>query len=76
MDDTQMDPKKWRRRFVYCREAYLAVYQYYCGGEDDSSPSGKETVLLIAGCANTVAVYTMLEDRSLPDYLFKNGTVD
>ena len=77
-----MDPKKWRRSFVYCQEAYLGVYEYHDGNKEQEgegeSPTGerdlrRETVLLVAGCANTCAVYTMLDDRSLPDFLYKNG---
>jgi pimeloyl-ACP methyl ester carboxylesterase len=78
-----MDHSKWLRRFVYCRGAYIAVYQYYSfnyemNKEADVKPqevnsSSKDVVLLLAGCANSVAIYTMLGDRSLPDYLFNNG---
>ena len=83
-----MDPAKWRRRFVFCKGAYLAVYEFYSPlGERKRSPSTsgtaaavageassqREVVLLIAGCANSVAVYTMLGDKSLPDYLYHGG---
>lgn len=40
---------------------------------DEQTHAQKEVVLLIAGCANSVAVYSMLDERSLPDYLHTNG---
>jgi len=76
-----MDPSKWRRRFIYCRGAYLAVYQFYSIADEAAIASSttaaeRDVVLLIAGCANSVAVYTMLGDRSLPDFLFHSGGYD
>ena len=76
MTTTLMDPSKWRRRFVYCRGAYLAVYQFYSIAAEEAQrqdAAQRDVVLLIAGCANSVAVYTMLGDRSLPDFLFSGG---
>ena len=41
--------------------------------EEEDGDTQREVVLMIAGCGNTVSVYTMLEERSLPDYLFANN---
>ena len=82
-----MDGSKWRRRFVFCQGAYLAVYQFYSHADscsedclvdvdEDGSNEGQEdrdVVLLIAGCANSVAIYSMLGDASLSDYLYRNN---
>ena len=60
---------------MYSKGAYLAVYQF-CGDKKKDrcqQLESKQVVLLIAGCANSVAVYSMLEEKSLPDYLYSYG---
>jgi pimeloyl-ACP methyl ester carboxylesterase len=51
--------------------AYLSVYNFYVDNED--ATADRDPVLLIAGCANSVAIYCMLDERSLPNFLFANG---
>lgn len=71
-----MIPAKWRQSFVYCEGGFLAVYQFYNQKDDEAGAFDKksrEVVLLAAGCANSVGVYTLLDERSLPDFLYNNG---
>ena len=70
-----MHSSEWRQRFVYCKNAYLSVYQFTAQDSKlgPTAIADREVVILIAGCANTVAIYSMLGDRSLPNYLDRNG---
>ena len=43
---------------------------------DTSDPSDtceREVVVLAAGCANSVSIYDMLDEKSLPEFLYSNG---
>ena len=72
-----MNPNKWRQSFAYCEGGYLAVYQFYNQIDEDEMYSdtkpSREVVLFAAGCANSVGVYTLLDEDSLPDFLYNNG---
>ena len=75
-----MNQEKWRQTYVCLPDqSILSVYNFYSQGHgiSDDREHGEdvhnEVVLMIAGCGNTVSVYTMLGNKSLPDYLFSNN---
>ena len=75
-----MNQEKWRQTYVCLPDqSVLSVYHFYSQGSgiSDDREHGEdvhnEVVLMIAGCGNTVSVYTMLGNKSLPDYLFSNN---
>jgi hypothetical protein len=40
---------------------------------DPSDTCEREVVVLAAGCANSVSIYDMLDEKSLPEFLYSNG---